>query len=105
MSYHTTHFSKVENIGLIDSAIRGSLGMAILLSILLIPAISSSLLVALTLVAIYAGLTAFLSWDPLYALVMGSHYQLPQKVSANATIAASSVAHEFNSGGHYKKAA
>jgi len=59
---------EVENVGLIDGVFRGSLGIAMLLGVLLVPTISSSLLVSLTLVAIYLGLTAFLSWDPVYAL-------------------------------------
>ena len=68
MKRRVTNFFEVENIGLIDGIFRGSLSIAILLGVLLIPAISSSLLVSLTLVTIYLGLTAFLSWDPVYAL-------------------------------------
>ena len=79
MKHEARHFSDVENVGLIDSVFRGSLGFAILLSVLLIPTISSTQLVALTLVAIYAGLTAFISWDPVYALLM-KRKQRPQPV-------------------------
>ena len=75
MRRRVTNFFEVENVGLIDGVFRGSLGIAILLGVLLVPAISSSLLVSLTLVATYLGLTAFLSWDPLYALAKRSRHE------------------------------
>lgn len=79
MRHQAKKFSDVENMGIIDSAFRGSLAIAILLSVLLIPAISSTQLVGLTLVAIYAGLTAFISWDPCYALMKRKERPQPQK--------------------------
>jgi hypothetical protein len=86
MRRRVTNFFEVENVGLIDGVLRGSLSIAVLLSVLLVPTISSSLLVSLTLAAIYLGLTAFLSWDPLYALAMRSRYQARESVCATATI-------------------
>jgi hypothetical protein len=83
MSYQLKKFSDVENVGLIDSVFRSSLSIAIVVSELLIPSISSVSLVLLTFVAIYAGLTGFLSWDPVYALIKkGSQRPLPEKLSA-----------------------
>ena len=79
MKHAALNFPDVENVGLIDSVFRGSLGIAILLSVLLIPTISSTQLVTLTLLVIYAGLTAFISWDPIYALLM-KRKQRPQPV-------------------------
>ena len=79
MRHQATNFTEVENVGLIDSVFRGSLGFAILLSVLLIPTVSSTMLVSLTLVAIYAGLTAFISWDPFYALMKREQRPQPQK--------------------------
>jgi hypothetical protein len=71
---------------MIDGVFRGSLGIALLLGVLLIPTISSSLLVSLTLIAIYLGLTAFLSWDPLYALAKRSRYQAHEDVCTTVII-------------------
>lgn len=84
MSIQLKKFSDVENVGLIDSVFRGSVAIAIVLGELLIPAISSVSLVVLTFIAIYTGLTAFLSWDPLYALIKGS--QRPQLEKITATL-------------------
>ena len=106
MSYQDTIFSKVENVGLIESAVRGALSLSILLSILLIPAISSTALFALTLAAIYAGLTASLSWDPLYALVTGPRHQLPGRVEVPAKVAIVSRRTGQTAGDiHHKRAA
>ena len=81
MKYQAANSSGVENVGLIDSVFRGSLGIAIMLSVLLIPTMSSTELVTLTLVAIYAGLTAFISWDPFYALMKDSRHSQPEQLS------------------------
>lgn len=81
MSFTVKKFSDVENVGLIDSAFRGSVAIAIVLSELLIPSISSVSLVVLTLIAIYTGLTAFLSWDPIYALIKKLQRPQPEKLA------------------------
>lgn len=106
MSSQAKKFADVENVGMIDSVFRGSLSIAIILSVLLIPAISSSVMVALTLIAIYTGLTGFISWDPFYALVKGSQYQLPEKVEVSEHVSADSKLKEQAAGDyHGKKAA
>jgi hypothetical protein len=106
MNSQVKKLSDVENVGMIDSAFRGSLSVAILLSVLLVPAISSIALAALTFVAIYMGLTAFLGWDPFYALAKGSQHEVPEKVAAAATVAAGSKPAEHAAGDvHTKKAA
>jgi hypothetical protein len=89
MRHRVTNFFEIENVGMIDSVFRGSLGIAILLGVLLVPAISSSLLVSLTLVAIYLGLTAFLSWDPLY--VLAKKFRSQAREGACATVIIQSV--------------
>ena len=86
MRRRVTNFFEVENVGLIDGVFRGSLGIAILLGVLLVPAFPSSLLVSLTLVATYLGLTAFLSWDPLYALARRSRHQAREGACATVSI-------------------
>ena len=77
-------FFDVENVGMFDSVLRASLSVAIVLSVLLIPEISSAGLVILTFAAIYAGLTGFLGWDPLYAWVKGPRHETSTKHEAAA---------------------
>ena len=101
MKYQATNVSQLENVGLIDTAIRGSLGMAILL---FVPTISSTSLVGLTVITIYAGLNAFINRDPPYALVKGSHYQPVEKVSTPVGIKSRRMEHAFG-GDQRKKAA
>lgn len=105
MTYHDENFSEVGNVGLIDSIIRGSVAMATILAILLVPSISSSTLINLTLVAIYAGLTAFTSWDPFYALVKKARHQAPTPTPEAAVAQSSRRASEQTAGEGHKKAA
>jgi len=70
----------VENVGWFDSALRGSLATALILGVLLIPSVSSTTLVVMTLIAVYAGFTAFIGWDPVYAMMKG-----PRRVSQQQT--------------------
>jgi len=104
MKNQTASPYQVENVGLIDSAFRASLGMAILLSVLLIPTISSTELVTLTLVAIYAGLTAFISWDPFYALFKEPRHPLPQQASPAVSADSSGGKQAVNDAVHKKAA-
>ena len=99
MRHQVNNFTGIENVGLIDSVFRGSLGIAIILSVLLIPTVSSTLLIGLTLVAIYAGLTAFISWDPFYALMKREQRPQPQK-----PVAPGDAGHDANEA-PYRKAA
>jgi hypothetical protein len=80
----------VENVGLIDSAFRASLAIAVLLGVLLVPTISSTELVALTLIAAYAGLTAFIGWDPFYAMMQAPRNSQPEQ-QAPTTVATTSA--------------
>ena len=105
MSSQAKKFADVENIGMIDSVFRGSLSIAIILSVLLIPAISSSAMVVLTLIAIYTGLTAFISWDPFYALMKGSQYQRPERFEVSSPARVDSKLEEQAAGDHQDKKA
>jgi len=86
MTYEDAKFTEVENVGFVDGVVRGSASIAILVAVMLIPSITSYTLFALTQLAIYAGLTAFIGWDPIYALTKGS--ATPVAAQAPATVAA-----------------
>jgi hypothetical protein len=103
MNYQNTSYPEMENVGLIDGAVRGSLSMAILVSVLLLPSMPSTMLIGLTLAAIYTGLTAFIGWDPVYAWVKKPQ-PLPQTpVSATVAVHPRSAEQAFV-GGHKKAA-
>jgi hypothetical protein len=104
MTYEDERFAEVENVGFIDSVVRGSASIAIVVAVLLIPSISSFTLFGLTQLAIYAGLTAFIGWDPLYAVLKQSGNQVPAEV-VRATAAAYPRNEEPVPGGDHKKAA
>jgi len=86
MTYEDPKFTEAENVGFVDGVVRGSASIAILVAVMLIPAISSYTLFALTQLAIYAGLTAFIGWDPVYAMMKRPASQV--SAQAPATVAA-----------------
>ena len=105
MNYQHANLSEIENVGLIDGAVRGSLSIATVLAVLLIPAMPETMMAVLTLIAIYTGLTAFLAWDPFYALMKKSQAQ-PQ-TPAPATVTGRPIRAEQkqpSTGGHKKAA-
>mgnify|MGYP001554357298 CR=1 FL=1 len=103
MRYQDANFPEVENVGLIDGTLRGSVSIASRVAVLLIPTMPVITLIGLTFVAIYTGLTAFLSWDPFYALVKKSQPQPPTPASAPVTADRSRVEHAVDA--EHKKAA
>ena len=82
MIYEGEKFTDVENVGFIDSVVRGSASIAILVTVMLIPSITAVTLFGLTQLAIYAGLTAFLGWDPIYAMMKKPKAQLSAQAPA-----------------------
>ena len=103
MTYENTKFNRPENVGYVESVIRGSVSIALLVATMLIPEVSSYALFALTQIAIYLGLTAFIGWDPIYAMKK----QTAENVSAQGPVTAVSpeVQPQQVSGGDHKKAA
>ena len=53
MTYENTKFNRPENVGYVESVIRGSVSIALLVATMLIPEVSSYALFALTQIAIY----------------------------------------------------
>jgi hypothetical protein len=103
MIYEDEKYTEVENVGFVDGVARGSASIAILMAVMLIPAISSYMLFALTQLAIYAGLTAFIGWDPIYAMLKRPAIQVPAQ--APASVDAVPRQEPQVSGGDHKKAA
>lgn len=87
MAHEDEVFAEVENVGYVDSVVRGSASIAILVAVMLMPSITAITLFGLTQLAIYAGLTAFIGWDPIYALIKQSESRQP--IQAPAAVAGS----------------
>ena len=85
MTYEDEKFAAVENVGFVDGVVRGSLSIAILVAVMLVPAITSFTLFGLTQLAIYAGLTAFIGWDPIYAMMKQAESQRPVQPTATVS--------------------
>jgi hypothetical protein len=103
MTYQDKKFAEVENVGFVDCVVRGSASIAILVAVMLLPSITALTLFGLTQLAIYAGLTAFLGWDPVYAMMRYSETQQPAQVHATVTSYPQREAQV--SGGKHSKAA
>ena len=82
MAYEDEKFSVMENVGFVDSVVRGSASIAILVAVMMMPTITSVTLFGLTQLAIYAGLTAFIGWDPLYAAMKQTGTRQPAQAPA-----------------------
>lgn len=79
MTYEDEKLIAAENVSFVDSVVRGSASIAIIVAILLMPSITAFTLFALTQIAIYAGLTAFIGWDPIYALTKQPVSSVPER--------------------------
>ena len=82
MTYENAKFTQPENVGYMESIVRGSVSIALLVVAMLIPEIGSYILFALTQVAIYLGLTAFIGWDPIYAMLKQPVRDVPAQARA-----------------------
>ena len=103
MTYVNAKFTQPENVGYVESVLRGSISIALLVAAMLIPAIGSYFLFALTQVAIYLGLTAFIGWDPIYAMLKQHSSGVPALVPV--TVVTPERQQPQVSGGDHKKAA
>lgn len=77
MSYQTTHSSDVDNIGPLERFHRIVLGLLLITATLLFSTISEAAIVGLVAVGMYVGMTGFIGWDPLYALMKAFRRQAP----------------------------
>ena len=85
-----------------EKVLRGGVGMIMIETVLLTPALSPALIAGFALVALYLVFTAIIGWDPLYALAKGSQTH-GEKISVGVSshVAPSRVSVAWD----YKKAA
>lgn len=103
MTYQETHFTEAENVGLLDRVNRLIMGTTLIVAAVLFTAIPSAAVAGMVAFGIYAGLTAFIGWDPLYALAKAVQRQAPAQTPP--TITHYQRRGEQATGGDYKKAA
>jgi Inner membrane protein YgaP-like, transmembrane domain len=103
MTYQETHFPNVNNIGPLDRINRIIVGTTLITVMVLFTAIPAATVASVVAIGMYAGLTGFIGWDPLYALVKGVQKQAPAQTPA--TVSAYRRRGEQPSTGSYKKAA
>ena len=75
MTYQEIDLDNVENLGPFDRVNRIILGMTSIMLAVLFTAIPGTAIVVLTAVGMYSGLTAFIGWDPLYAMARAFQQQ------------------------------
>ena len=103
MTYQDTHFPNVNNIGPLDRINRIIVGTTLITVMVLFTAIPAATVASVVVIGMYAGLTGFIGWDPLYALVKEFQKQTPAHTPA--AITAYRRHGEQPSTGSYKKAA
>lgn len=97
--------ANVENVGLFDRVNRLVLALAAVTLAVTFTPMPEPAIVSLTGIGIYAGLTAFVGWDPLYALARALHGPTPTPSPKNAVAATGQHRAAQASPEEYKRAA
>ena len=105
MSYQETELDNVENVGPFDRANRIVLGITSITVAVVFTAIPEATVASLVAIGIYTGLTAFIGWDPLYALVKAFQQRMPVQTPPALSAGVYQRREEQSSAGDYKKAA
>ena len=103
MTYQVTHLSNVDNVGPLDRVNRIIVGTTLIAVTVLFTALPEAAIAGIVAAGMYAGLTGFIGWDPLYALAKALQRQAPAAVLKTA--ATEQRPAEQPSAGSYKKAA
>lgn len=103
MTYQQANLPNVENIGSIDRVNRVIAGMALISVAVLFTAIPEAAIAGIVAFGAYLGLTAFIGWDPVYAVVKA--FQHPTPVQAPAAVVSHQRQEDQPDTGGYKKAA
>jgi hypothetical protein len=103
MTYQTSNFYNVENVGPLDRVNRIIAGTTLIMVAVLFTAITPAAIAGLVALGTYAGLTGFIGWDPLYSATKASQQLAPAPLPA--TIANLEPRETKPSGDDYQKAA
>jgi hypothetical protein len=105
MTYQETELDSVENIGSFDRANRIVLGITAITVAVVFAEIPESAIISLVAIGMYAGLTAFIGWDPLYALVNAFQPRTPEQTPPTVSATVYQCREEQQAAGGCKKAA
>lgn len=103
MTYQDMNLSDPENVGPLDRVNRMIVALTLIAVAVVFTAISPAATFSLVVVSIYAGLTAAIGWDPMFAVIKVFSQQAPNQTSA--TLSSLHRPEEQAAGGAYKKAA
>ena len=67
-----------------ERVLRGGVGLIMIETVLLTPALAPAVIAGLSLTALYMVFTAIMAWDPLYTLAQGKHHH-GETVKASVT--------------------
>ena len=85
-------FAQTGNMEFAEQVLRGGVGMIMLETVLLTPALAPALIAGLAIAALYMVFTAIMGRDPVYALAQGSrHHRETMKASVTPYPARSKV--------------
>ena len=93
----------VENIGSIDRVNRGMAGVSLIMVAVLFGALPLAAVVGIVAFGAYLGLTAFIGWDPIYAVTKAFHVQATPQTSATVVSYQRQARQAY--GGDYQQAA
>ena len=68
-----------------EQVLRGGVGLIMIETVLLTPALAPAVIAGLSLTALYMVFTAIMAWDPLYALGQGLQQRGEETVKASVT--------------------
>ena len=103
MTYQDTHFPNVNNIGPLDRINRIIVGTTLITVMVLFTAIPAATVASVVVIGMYAGLTGFIGWDPLYSLTKAFQHPAPEPLPSATADHAPNEAQP--SDGDYQKAA
>jgi len=103
MTYQEASLPNVENIGSVDRVHRIIAGMALISVAVMFTAIPETGIAGIVAVGTYMGLTAFIGWDPLYAVVKA--FLPPTSVPLTTTVVSHQRQDQRLYTGGYKQAA
>lgn len=86
MVYQTSKYTEVENISFVESVGRAVASIAIVVAVMHMPSLTALTLFGFTQLAIYVGLTAFMGWDPIYAVMKQGRTRLSVRQPARPDV-------------------
>ncbi len=68
-----------------EQILRGGVGLIMIETVLLTPAVAPAVIAGLSLAALYMVFTAIMAWDPVYALAQGLLHRGEEPIKASVT--------------------